>query len=263
MTLLDVVLVALITGIAEVLPLGAAAHLALLPAIAGTPAQLAAVAAAADVGIVVGLAVYFWRDLAAMAGGLWRLLKGRPDSGTRLFFLLVVATVPALLLDWALARLAPGLGGRLVAAGVMAGFGLLLLVADRMGMTVRRISHLSLVGAIAIGVLQAAALIPGVARVGLTITAARLLGYERTDSARLALLLSMPLLAWSAAGLVWRLRGQLVVSSDLAIAAAVAAIAALAATAAMIGWVRRNSYTPFAVWRILLGAAILAGGLWG
>jgi len=145
----------------------------------------------------------------------------------------------------------------------MAGFGLLLLLADRLGMTVRRLDHLSPVGAFAIGMLQALALVPGVARVGITITVARLLGYERTDSARLALLLSLPLLTWSAASLVWRLRGVLVVSPDLGIAAAVAAAAALVAAAAMVGWVRRHSYAPFAVWRLLLGAGLLAAAFWG
>ena len=262
MTLLDVVLVALITGIGEVLPLGAAAHLAFLPAIAGTPDQLAVAAAAADMGIVCGLSVYFWRDFAAMAVGLWRMIKGRPDAGTRLFFQLVLGTVPALLLGWAFTRLAPGVGGRTVAAGAMAGFGLLLLLADRLGMTVRRIDHLSPVGALVIGTLQAAALVPGVARVGIAITAARLLGYERADSARLALLLSIPLLAWSAVSLVWRLRGELVLSSDLAAAVVVAGVAALAACAGMTGWVRRHSYTPFAVWRILLGIGMLVAIFW-
>lgn len=262
MTLLDMVLVALVTGIAEVLPLGAAAHLSLLPAMRGSPDQLAAVAAAADLGIVAGLAACFWRDLAAMAVGLWRLVKGRPDSGTRLLVHLLLGTLPVLLLDWAVARVAPHLDGRILTAVATTGFGLLLLGADRLGMTVRRLDHLTWVGALAIGTLQALALVPGVARVGVTVTAARLLGYERTEAARLALLLSMPLLAGSALSLLWRLRGELVVSSDLSMAAAVAGGAALVAALGMTAWVRRNTFTPFAVWRVLLGMAMLAAALW-
>ena len=261
-TLLDVVLVALISGLGEALPLGASAHLALLPAMAAAADQRAAVAAAADLGIACALSVYFWRDMAAMGLGLFRLAKGRSDSGARLFFQLLIGTLPAALLGSAFAHFAAHPGGRTMVAAAMLVFGLFLLVADRLGMTVRRIDHLGLAGTFAVGILQAAALIPGVARVGVAITAARLMGCERREAARLALLLSIPLLASSALSLVWSLRGHLVVSADLAGAAGIAFLAALAACAFMMAWVRRNSFAPFAVWRILLGGAMLIGIFW-
>jgi len=265
-TLLDVVVVALIQGFAEVLPLGASGHLALLPsALAGAPDERAAVLLAAHGGILAALALYFWRDMLAMGNGLWKLAKGRPDAGTRLFFRLLVGTLPAAAIGWGVARLGLPAASPVAAAAAMAVFGLFLLVADNLGMTVRRVDHLSFAGAFAIGVLQAAAVVPGVSRTGITVTAARLMGFERDDAARFSLLLAIPLLSGSAALSAWTLwhRDALAYSSDLAVAAALAAIAGLIAAAAMIGWVRHRSFAPFAVWRILLGGGVLAWTVWG
>jgi undecaprenyl-diphosphatase len=257
-TLFDVLIVALIRGVGEVLPLGAAGHLALLPAF-GTSAERAAIAAAADAGILLALALYFWRDLWAMGLGLWKLGKGRPDSGTRLLLRIVAGTIPALAVSWAVRHWAGSFDGRITAAAAMLVFGLFLLVADKLGMTVRRLEHMNFLEAMAIGLLQGAALIPGVSRVGITVTAARLMGYERREAARFALLLGLPLLAVSAASAVadlWLERGLLPMA-ELAGAGA-AMVSALIATAAMLAWLRRGSYLPFALWRIGVGIGTLA-----
>ena len=265
MTLLDVVVVALIQGFAEVLPLGASGHLALLsPDLAGAPAEQAAVMLAAHCGILLALTVYFWRDMAAMGLGLWKLAKGRPDMGTRLLFRLVVATLPAAAILWAAHRGGFSCHSTGIVAAAMALFGLALLLADKFGMTVRRIDHLSFVGALVIGILQVAALIPGVSRTGITITTARLMGFERAEAGRFSLLLAIPLLAGSAAVTAWSLwhDGALAYSSDLGIATVLAAAAGLLAVALMLGWVRRRSYAPFALWRIGLGLFSLAWLIW-
>jgi len=260
-TLLDVVVVALIQGLAEVLPLGASGHLALLPAsLAGVAEDRAAVLLAAHGGIVLALALYFWRDLLSMGVGLWKLVKGRPDNGTRLFFRLLVGTVPVALAGWAIGHIELPQTGVGTAAAALLVFGGALLVADKIGMTVRRIDHLSFTGAFIIGALQVVALIPGVSRTGITVTAARVMGFERVEAARFSLLLALPLMCGSAANSAWALWQQeaLTVSSDLVTTTVLAALAALIATAAMIAWIRRNSYAPFAVWRIVLGAGALA-----
>lgn len=258
MTLFDVLIVALIRGIGEILPVSAAGHLALLPALAGTPAERMATASAADAGILAALAIYFWRDLWAMAVGLWKLAKGRPDSGSRLLIEVVVGTLPALAVSWAVRRVGADLGGPATAAAASLVFGVFMLVADNLGMTVRRLEHMSLLGAFAIGLLQGAALIPGVSRVGITVTAARLMGYERTEAARFSLLLGMPLLAVSASSVVsdlWLNQG-LMPSANFA-GAGTAMVAALIATAAMLAWLRRGTYLPFALWRIVFGLAAI------
>lgn len=262
MTLLDVVVVALVQGLAEVLPLGASGHLALLPGLAARPEGRAALLAAAEIGIAVALALYFWRDLVAMAVGLVRLTKGRLDAGGRLLLLVIAGTLPALALGWGFLELGggqPGVGGRLGAAAALALFGLFLLIADRLGVTVRRIEHMSWGGAAAIGLLQAAALIPGVSRTGITITAARLMGYERQDAARFSLLLAIPLVAAHAAFTMAKVSRQapLVLSTDLMLAAGLACVAALIAAAILVAWLDRHTLAPFAMWRIVVGGAVL------
>lgn len=265
MTFLDAVLTAIIQGITAVLPLDPAGHLALLPHLPGTAEDRAAIAVAADCGIVVALSLYFWRDLMAMAVGLWKLAKGRPDNGTRLFLQLVLGTLPAVVLEWGVQRAGIAVTGEITAAGAMVVFGLFLLVADKLGMTVRRIDHMSMLSAFAIGALQAASVVPGLSRTGVTITAARLLGYERTEAGRFSLLLAIPTTAIAAIGGAWRLSRhvQLSLSGDLAVTTVITAVVSLLSIAAMLAWVQRASYTPFAVWRILLGSGVLLSMAWG
>lgn len=263
MTLLDVVVVALIQGLAEVLPLDASGHLALVPGLAARSHGRTALLVAAEAGIVAALMLYFWRDILAMAAGVVRLAKGRLDPGGRLLLLVTAGTVPALAVGWAFQHLGGATAGPAATAAAMALFGLFLLAADRLGVTVRRVEHLSWLGAAAIGLLQAAALVPGVSRTGITITAARLMGYERRDAARFSLLLAVPLVAVHAAASALALSRQspLVLSPDLILAAGISLAAALAATAAMMAWLDRHTLAPFALWRVVVGGAALAWAL--
>ncbi|MDA8233007.1 MAG: undecaprenyl-diphosphate phosphatase [Magnetospirillum sp.] len=266
MTLLDMVIFALFRGIAEVLPISASGHLAFLPGLSpdGRDAS-AAVAAAADLGIAAALALYFWRDVLEIGSGLWKLAKGRPDGGSRAFLRLAAAAVPALVLGWTFARLLGAAATTPHAAAVsLLVFGLFLLAGDRLGVRVKRIEHMSYRGAFAIGLLQAAAAVPGISRVGITITAQRLMGYERPASARFSLLLLLPSLVFSASAEFWQAhRAGLTVSADLALAAVVAGIAALLAVAGLMAWVETRSYAPFALWRILVGGGLLTRALLG
>ena len=253
------VVMSLIQGLGEALPISASGHLAAMPAMAGSREAHAAVTAAAHFGVVVALMLYFWRDVTAMALGLWKLAKGRPDAGTRLLMHVVVGSLPALLLGWLFATYGGAVGSAGTALAAMLVFGLFLLVSDQLGMTVSRVEHISWAAAFGIGILQAAALIPGVSRTGITITAARLMGYERRAAARFSLLLAIPAFAAHAA---WTFRAlarenELILSVDLAYAAAVAGTVALLAVAAMMAWVDRRSFAPFAVWRILFAVAML------
>lgn len=260
MTLLDVMVAALIRGLADVLPLDASGHLAVL-GLRGAPEGRAAVAVAAEMGMAVALALYFWRDLAAMGGGLWRLVKGKPDAGSRLLLQVITGTAPALLLAWVFIELGGDLTvGKMATAAAMLVFGLFLYLADKLGVTVRRIEHMSWAGAFAIGLLQATALVPGVSRTGITITAARLMGYERQDAARFSLLLAIPLVGAQAGYDLWQLStmAPLILSADLLAAAALSCLGAFIAAAALMAWLDRNTLLPFALWSMGLGAVVLA-----
>jgi undecaprenyl-diphosphatase len=141
----------------------------------------------------------------------------------------------------------------------MLGFGVVLYVVDRSCLTVRRIEHMRWGGALAIGLAQVLALVPGTSRAGITMTAARALGYERTEAARFSMLLSIPVIA--AAGVLegfelWR-AGDAELTLSVALAVAMAFGAALAAIGLLMRWLTRASFTPFVVYRVALGAALL------
>ena len=139
-------------------------------------------------------------------------------------------------------------------------FGLLLYLADRRGMTVRRIEHMTLGSALVIGCAQVAALVPGTSRSGVTMTAARMLGFERADGARFAVLLGIPAIVASAvpSAIALHARGDAALGFDALLAALLAFAAAVAALAAMMSWLRRATFAPFVAYRVLLGIAILA-----
>ncbi|OJX68673.1 undecaprenyl-diphosphate phosphatase [Magnetospirillum sp. 64-120] len=260
MTYLDIVLIAVIQAVAGVLPLSASGHFALFSGLAGDPTAFAAVSVAAHLGGGLGLALWLWRDVLAMAVGVGRLLKGKADPGGRLFLSLLVASLPAGLLGgWLLTVVHPP-QGQLLAAACLLGFGVLLALADRFGVTVRRIEHLGWLGAVLFGLLQLVALLPGVSRTGVVVTAARIVGYERRDAARLALLLGIPALFGLGLFKLWVLSTQavLILSGDLLLATVLAAFMAWLAAGGMLGWLGRRTFQPFYVWRIMLGAGVVA-----
>lgn len=260
MTYLDIVLIAVIQALAGVLPLSASGHFALFSGLAGDPAAFAAVSVAAHLGMGLGVALWLWRDVWGMTVGLGRLLKGKSDPGGRLFLALLVASLPAGLLGgWLLTAVQPP-HNQLLAAACLLGFGVLLALADRWGVTVRRIEHLGLPGGVLFGLLQVLALAPGVSRTGIVVTAARIVGYERRDAARLALLLGIPAVLGLGVFKLWMLSQHtvLILSGDLLLATALAAFVAWLAAGALLGWLGRRTFQPFYVWRIMLGAGVVA-----
>ncbi len=261
MPILHIAVLALVQGVTEFLPISSQAHLRLVSAFTGWPDQGLMMDVAVHVGTLGAVMLYFWRDLFAMTAGLLRLLSGQRDPGARLAGLLIVGTLPAVAAGFLVSRYYPdGLRGLEVIAWATLGFGILLYVADKTGMTVRRIEHLRISDVVIIGVAQALALIPGTSRSGITMTAARFLGLERRDGARFSLLLSIPVIIGAGGLQGWKLYlsgdAQLTVAAILA--AGFAFIAALAVMAVLMAWLRRSTYTPFVVYRIVLGGFLLA-----
>jgi len=257
-------MVALIRGLGEGLPLGASGPLAVLPGLAGTDSARVALSVATHLGILLALLLYFWRDVLAMGQGLWRLAKGKPDAGSRLMLHVAAGTVPTAVLAGLLAAPVAGLVGPIGAAGLIVVGGVVLLACDRLGVTVCRVEHLSLPLAAGLGLTQVLALLPGVSRTGITISTARLLGWERGEAARFSLLLAIPLNLGAGLFDLWQLTRQAepILSADLQLAVLASGGIALVAIAAMMAWVQRRSYAPFALARISLGLGLLAVAVW-
>lgn len=269
MPLLHIAILALVQGITEFLPISSSGHLVLaweaFDALDWTvPQQKESERLILDVAVHVGtlLAVmaYFWRDLAGMAVGAARLAAGKRDPGGRLALYVILATVPVVVVGFLLKDVVTlYLRDPAVIAGTTIGFGLLLYLGDKSGLTIRRLEHMGPGAALAIGLAQVLALVPGTSRAGITMTAARFLGYERRESARFSLLLAIPAIlgAGTLAGFDLYQAGNLRLGLDAAVAAGLAFVAALVAIAAMMGWLRKATFTPFVVYRILLGAGLL------
>jgi undecaprenyl-diphosphatase len=259
-TLLQIVVLAVVQGITEFLPISSSGHLILVPILAGWPDQGLLIDVAVHVGTLVAVLGYLWRDIVAMVLGLGRALRGRHEPGARLVGLLVVATLPVVIAGFAVnAWAGDALRSVAVIGWATLGFGVVLHVADRVGLTVRRIEHLRWADAIIVGLAQILALVPGTSRAGITMTAARLLGFERLDTARFSMLLSIPAILGAGAlkGVELYQAADAALTATAALAAALAAASALVAILAMMAWLRRASFAPFVVYRVLLGAGLL------
>lgn len=262
MTLLHLFLLAAVQGITEFLPISSSAHLILLPRLLGMPDQGLALDVAVHVGTLAAVILYFRSDVAAVISGLGRLARGQADTpGARLALLLCVATVPVVLAGFALklSGAEAALRSITVIGWATLGFGLLLWLADRRGREDHRLERWSLRHAIVLGLWQAVALIPGTSRSGIVITGARILGYERHNAARISMLMSIPTIA--ASGVL--LAGDVAAAADWALlregamAAAMACVAALAALALMMRLIASVSFTPYVIYRVILGVVLL------
>lgn len=268
-SLLQIVVLALVQGITEFLPISSSGHLILVPILADWPDQGLAMDVGVHVGTLGAVLIYFWRDVWHMVAGLGRQLKGKRDPGARLFWQVVLGTIPVVLAGLALKvlHLDEALRTMAVIGWTMLIGGILLWLADAFCMRVKTLAHLPYGEALIIGLAQVLALVPGTSRSGITMTAARALGYERPDAARFSLLLSIPTIL--AAGLLLGLdvyeAGNVAMTESILVGAGLAFVSALAAIAVMMAWLKHASFTPFVLYRVILGIVLLvvAYGGWG
>lgn len=262
MTLFQLLIVAVIQGVTEFLPVSSSGHLILLPALTGTPDQGLAIDVAVHVGTLLAVILYFRADVRVAAIGLGRLARGHMDTpGAFLALCLIIATIPALIVGLAikLTGLDEAMRSVAVIGWTMLLFGLVLYWADRTGGTERTAGTWTLKHAALMGLAQCLALIPGTSRSGITITAARRLGYGREGAAKLSMLMSIPVIIASGAVLSTDVVGQAnwALARDAAIAAAFAFVAALGALILMMRLLRSVSFTPYVIYRVILGIGLL------
>ncbi|MEM8553410.1 MAG: undecaprenyl-diphosphate phosphatase [Pseudomonadota bacterium] len=262
MSLFHLFLVAVIQGITEFLPISSSGHLILLPNLTGMDDQGLVIDVAVHVGTLFAVVIYFWPDVKSAAVGSLSLLRGRVDSqGAWLALCLVVATVPVVIAGFIfkVTGLTDMLRSTAVIGWTMLVFGIVLYWADQTGGETRKAEEWSLKHAVIMGLWQVLALIPGTSRSGITITGARQLGYSREDGAKLAMLMSIPTIAM--AGLL--LGAEVATSADAgaardgAIAAVFAFLSALAALVLMFRLMKSVSFTPYVIYRVILGLILL------
>jgi undecaprenyl-diphosphatase len=274
---INIAFLALVQGITEFLPISSSAHLilgrellsALGFAVATmTPAEELALDVALHVGSLGAVLVYFWRDIAMLLGGLADGLTGKGGERFRLILVLLVASLPIVIIGFAAKDLVTEFGRSVtIIAWTTVIFGILLWAADRRPQQKSELQTLSYRDALIIGFAQCIALIPGVSRSGICMTAGRFAGLDRPLSARLALLLSIPTIlgAGLLTGIDLYRGGNAQLTGDAIFGGILAFFAALAAIALLMNWLKRQSYTPFVIYRVVLGVILLGllytGGL--
>lgn len=262
MPLLTLVLVALIQGITEFLPVSSSGHLILLPALTGMDDQGQVIDVAVHVGTLFAVILYFWSDVRIALGGLFRLMRGKIDTkGAFLALCLILATIPVIIVGLILKLTGIDMMLRSVAVigWTMIIFGIVLYWADQTGKTERTADQWSIKHAVTMGLWQAISLIPGTSRSGITITAARQLGYKREDGAKIAMLMSIPTIiaAGTLAGVEVAATANVQAAKDGAIAAILAFFAALLSLSLMMRLLKSVSFTPYVIYRVILGVVLL------
>lgn len=262
MTFLQQLLIAIVQGITEFLPISSSGHLILIPQLTSWPDQGPMIDVAVHIGSLLAIIIYFFRDVRGLAqGGFASVGIGKADDQRRLFLWILIGTIPAVAVGLFLM-----LGGYLesfrstdlVAINLIV-YGVLLGLADRFGRETKRYEDLTLRDALLVGLAQALALIPGTSRSGVTMTAARVLGYKRVEAARFSFLLAIPAVA--GAGFLAALElaeASAQMQWDAIVTGALTFLAAFATMAFLMRFLQKASMLVFVVYRVALGCALLA-----
>ena len=270
MPIVHAIVLGIVQGLAEFLPISSSGHLLIVPwlfgweELADRPELKESFDVALHVGTFTAVAAYFRRDLLSLAGSVWSSVRHRRVEGDdeRLAWLLVVASLPAATVGLVLDTLLADRTGGFVLIGVMLiVFGIVLQVADRRRGD-RPVGGFRLRDAVLMGTAQAVALQPGVSRSGATISMGRFLGFERDAAARISFLMSVPItggLGLYKAVKLFALDGGI---PDGFVApffwgTVASAITGFIAVSALLRLIRSRSFLPFVVYRVIAGVFVI------
>ena len=266
MSILQAVILGILQGLTEFLPVSSSGHLQIVTWLAGwepfegDPGVWTAFEVALHVGTLAGVLAYFGREVVRLFVAGVRQVAGRRSPDGRRAWLLVLATVPAAVVGTAAGAALERNERVWVTAGTLVVFGIGLWWADRTG-AARPDDALGRTDAVTLGVAQALALVPGVSRSGAIMTAARLRGFSRLEAARVAMLMSVPIIAGAAVYKLIDVGGWSGIPTDARAAfvwgTAAAALAGRAAVSLLVSLVRRIDFAPFALYRAALGISVL------
>jgi undecaprenyl-diphosphatase len=263
MTKLESLILGLVQGVTEFLPISSTAHLRIVPALVHWPDPGAAYTAVLQWGSLLAVVGYFLPDLLRMLRAATAFLKDRslpPAPAARELLYLIVGTIPGCLAGLLFRHAIEGSFRSLwVIASALVLVALLLGVVERRARHVRTFEEIGLRDAVIIGCAQAFAIIPGVSRSGSTLLAAMALGFKREAAARFSFLLSVPIVALAGAfELPKVMRAHNLSGSILAVGLIGAAVAGYASIAWLLRFLRVRSTIPFVIYRVALGAVLLA-----
>ncbi|MEA2139661.1 MAG: undecaprenyl-diphosphatase [Solirubrobacteraceae bacterium] len=266
MDLLQAIVLGIVQGLTEFLPISSSGHLRIVPALLGWKDPGAAFTAVIQLGTMAAVVLFFRADLLRIARAWLASLRDRSrraDLDARLGWYLILATIPISILGLAFKdKIESGARDLYVIGAALIVFGLVLLLAERLSRRDREIAQITRRDAVVVGFAQALALVPGVSRSGATISAGLLLGFERVAAARFSFLLSIPAVVLSG---LFELKGVLDGSAHGAAGAGATAVATLlafvtgyASIALLLRFLTTHTTAVFVGYRVVLGAAVLA-----
>ncbi|HLK87534.1 MAG TPA: undecaprenyl-diphosphate phosphatase [Candidatus Binataceae bacterium] len=251
---LHAIILGAVQGLAEFLPISSSAHLVFVPWLFGWEDPGLAFDVALHLGTLLALLIYYRREWLAMAQSL---VAGEPNQ-RRLLLLLITASIPGAIIGLAFEKQAETtFRSPLLIAVALAALAVLLWLFDKISPQKRSMSEMTFWDALAIGLSQALAIVPGVSRSGATITMARAMRVERGDAANFSFLMATPIIA--GAGLV-EARKLVHEGIDWSVGLGFisAAVFGLLAIAVLIRYVRTRDYVVFAVYRLVVAALVIA-----
>ncbi|MFI4936578.1 MAG: undecaprenyl-diphosphate phosphatase [Caulobacterales bacterium] len=261
-----------VQGVTELMPISSTAHMRIVPALLGWRDPGSAYSAAMQLAALAAVLTYFWRDVSQLATrSASALARGRfDDRQLRLAVWIVIATVPIMLGGVLLSKLLntcnSPLRGVAVIGWACIGMAALLALAEIFAKHLRKIENVTFFDALAVGVAQAGALIPGVSRSGSTLTAALALGFNREEAARFSFLLGIPAIAGAGALEIWKLHKAHIGAYGwevLIVGLVVASISAFAAIWGLMRIMERFAAWPFVAYRAVLGVGLLVAARMG
>jgi undecaprenyl-diphosphatase len=266
MPLYQVIVLAIVQGLTEFLPISSTAHLYLTSWLLGWQAESLTFDIALHIGTLAAVLIYFakdWMQIVAQGLGMGYGRDAELKLNRAMLWLLAIATVPVGLAGLAFNKMAESewrnpfvIGGMLIAVGVLMWFG------ERMGKRQRDLATVNAADATTIGLAQALAVVPGTSRSGITITTGLFRNLDREAAARFSFLLSTPAIAAAAAKKLWDLHKEGGVPHDmrlpLVLGIAVSAVVGIVVIAFFLRYLKRNTLTPFVYYRIIFGIIVLA-----
>ena len=262
MPIFQLMLISIIQGITEFLPISSSAHLILLPKLTTLKDQGITIDVAVHIGTLFAVILYFITDIKLIIIDLINMITFKKViKSNSLVVCLIVATIPVILfgLIVKVTGLDESLRSVKIIAWAMLIFGIILYYTDQKGSNNKSTENWTIKAAVIMGFWQALALIPGTSRAGSTISGARVLGFSRKDSAKLSMLMSIPTIIASGTLLIASIAvsGDLNLAKDFAFAILTSFLTALLAIKIMMHFLNKFSYTPYVIYRVIFGLILL------
>ncbi len=271
---IEAIILGLVQGLTEFLPISSSAHLRIVGEFLGTGADPGAqFTAITQLGTETAVLIFFWKDITRIVSKWFRALRKQvpqSDPDVRLGWFIILGSIPIVVLGLIFQNaIETTLRSLWLVAFTLIFFGILLGIADLVGRRERNLTTLTWPHAVVFGFAQAAALIPGVSRSGGTITAGRFLGYDRPSAARYSFLLAIPAVFGSGFFQVYKSIKEPCLDAALGcapevfgpgetiVATIIAGFVGFGVIAFLMAYISRRSFMPFVIYRVLLGVTLI------